>query len=535
MIIIYHDGSKVVELSNPNTSTVNKINSLPIAQFIFEMAKEYPEAILVWCHVNLKMQLNTQEIQGLLHHKRMMLSYSPSQDNFFDSKMGYVEESPFIKINKSVTFPTWQMSSLVGVAHAKVISAFNNQIPFDKDFDYFLCSIAKLAMPKGLFCYSEPRLLLQNTPIEIPKANFHTLFRFVKQHYKTRWLFLLLLNLILYERKLPLLPFLVSFFYKKRSNKKINLDGIAVQSSRHFVDKKTIDVIIPTIGRKNYLYNVLQDFSKQTLLPNKIIIVEQNPVEGSVSELDYLVNETWPFAIEHIFIHQAGACNARNLALKEITNEWVFFADDDIRIEANFLQKVLEKIANFDEKAVSISCLQKGQEQKLKNIFQWGTFGSGCSFVFGEILRGCEFNMGYEFGFGEDGDFGMQLRNKGCDVLYLPEPEILHLKAPIGGFRTKPVLQWQNESIQPKPSPTIMLYQILHNTKEQIAGYKTILFFKYYNHQKIKNPFRYFSIFQKQWNCSVFWANKLNFATIVAIGSGANVISRRNPDCRRLY
>ncbi len=33
-----------------------------------------------------------------------------------------------------------------------------------------------------------------------------------------------------------------------------------------------------------------------------------------------------------------------------------------------------------------------------------------------------------------------------------------------------------------------MLYQILHHTQEQILGYKTVLFFKYYKHQKIKNP-----------------------------------------------
>ena len=78
----------------------------------------------------------------------------------------------------------------------------------------------------------------------------------------------------------------------------------------------------------------------------------------------------------------------------------------------------------------------------------------------------------------------MQLRNQGYDVLFLNEPEILHLKAPIGGFRTKPVLQWQNESVQPKPSPTVMLYLILHNSKEQLLGYKTTLFFKYYKHQK---------------------------------------------------
>ncbi len=83
------------------------------------------------------------------------------------------------------------------------------------------------------------------------------------------------------------------------------------------------------------------------------------------------------------------------------------------------------------------------------------------------------------------------------------------MKAPMGGFRTKPALAWQNDSVQPKPSPTVMLYQILHQTKEQILGYKTILFFKYYKHQKIKNPMRYFMNFRKQWERSVFWANEI--------------------------
>jgi GT2 family glycosyltransferase len=118
--------------------------------------------------------------------------------------------------------------------------------------------------------------------------------------------------------------------------------------------------------------------------------------------------------------------------------------------------------------------------------------------------------MGFEFGFGEDADFGMQLRNLGVDVLYIPNPEILHLKAPIGGFRTKPVLAWHSDAIQPKPSPTVMLFKILHITKEQICGYKTLLFFKYYKHQTIKNPILYFQNYKKQWKKSVFWANELN-------------------------
>jgi len=80
----------------------------------------------------------------------------------------------------------------------------------------------------------------------------------------------------------------------------------------------------------------------------------------------------------------------------------------------------------------------------------------------------------------------------------------------MGGFRTKPVLQWQKDSIQPKPSPTIMLFQLLHCTAEQTNSYKTILFLQYYRLQSITNPIRYYSHFKKQWDRSLFWANELS-------------------------
>jgi glycosyltransferase involved in cell wall biosynthesis len=511
VLVVYHQNNRITKvISATNESIVVNVKE-SIAAGLMALANQFPKAKIIWCNQLLENSLNLDGIETLFHHNKMMLSFSATQHPFFDSKIGYVEESLFINVNKKISYPTWQMSSVVGVIHASVLNALKDEIVCDADFDYYLSSIAKIGMPLGLLCYSEPRLLKAGAlqSISIPKAGIYTLFRFVKQHYRTRWVFLLVLNLVLYERKFPLLPFLFSLFYKNRKNYTINLDSILVQSSRRTIDTVAVDVIIPTIGRSDYLYDVLKDFSKQTLLPNKIIIVEQNPEKFSESELDYIYQEKWPFKIEHFFIHQAGACNARNLALDKTESEWVFLADDDIRISELFIQKTFESINKFGAKAVSISCLQKGEKQVFKNVFQWGSFGSGCSFVAAEILNNCNFNRGYEFGFGEDSDFGMRLRNKGCDVLYLPEPEILHLKAPIGGFRTKPVLLWQNESIQPKPSPTVMLYLILHNSKEQLKGYKTTLFFKFYKHQNIKNPYRYFKMFQKQWNKSMFWANQL--------------------------
>jgi glycosyltransferase involved in cell wall biosynthesis len=484
-------------------------NKASISEELYKLAVLFPQSKIVWCDEACQQYLNLKEIELFFHHNKIMLSYSADENGLMGKEIGYVEQSPFIKINKKVSYPTWQMSSLAGVIHASLLIEIKHKVKWDAAFDYYLNSVAKVCMPLGLLCYSEPRLLLGKPDVFLTKASKFEIFRFVKQHYKMRWVFLLLLNIMIYERKFPIIAFLFSFFYKNRTKSNLNLGSIKVESSRKVVGIETVDVIIPTIGRKNYLYDVLKDFTKQSLLPHKVIIIEQNPLKGSKTEMNFIEEELWPFEIQHLFIHQTGACNARNLALEKVNSEWVFLADDDIRVGVDFVQKTLGYINDFGARAVTLKCYQKAGDKANDAIFQWGTFGSGCSFVLVDSLKNCKFKMGYEFGFGEDGDFGMQLRNQGHDILYLPEPSILHLKAPIGGFRIKPILQWQNDTIQPKPSPTVMLYQISHNTEEQIRGYKTILFFKYYKVQEVRNPIKYYTHFQKQWKASRYWANKL--------------------------
>lgn len=509
MIFVYHNSTKVVKVENQFGEPLIFNARISIAEVLSLLADNYTNEKLVWCHIKLKESLNIEALERLSHHDKLMLSYQSDTTNYLNSKIGYVEDSPFINVNKEVSYPTWQMSSRVGIINTSILRAINGKIPFDTDFDYYLNSVAKLAMPMGLLCYSEPKLVKDRKTINPSISSNFTLFRFVKQHYKTRWIFLLLFNIILYEGKFPLLPFFLSLFYKKRDNTIFNLDSVKIKSTRSVVNNETIDVVIPTIGRKKYLYDVLKDLAKQSKLPEKVIIVEQNPVSNSVSDLDYLKIEKWPFIIKHIFTHQPGACNARNLALQEVESEWVFLADDDILFSDDFFQKVLDKIKLLGVKAVSINCIKKGEKQFFESIFQWKSFGSGCSFVSSEMIKELKFNLGFEFGFGEDTDFGMQIRNLGYDILYLPEPKIEHLKAPIGGFRTKPELKWSKDSIQPKPSPTVMLYQISHNTRQQILGYKTTLFLKYYSYQNIKNPISYLKTFNKQWNQSLYWATQL--------------------------
>jgi hypothetical protein len=68
----------------------------------------------------------------------------------------------------------------------------------------------------GLLCYSEQQLLLSETEgiTTHKEANLFLLFRFVKQHYKKRWIVLLFLNL--FVLKTISILFVSLCFFKNR-------------------------------------------------------------------------------------------------------------------------------------------------------------------------------------------------------------------------------------------------------------------------------------------------------------------------------
>lgn len=507
-VIIYHQNNKIVEVNFEGNSIL--FSQKNIATNLFQIAEVYSNELIIWCRLDLKSNLNPSKFEDIFHHNKIMASYNLSTNTFLPDTIEYVDESVFLNVPKEVSYPTWLISSDVGGIHSSVLNLLKDKIKKDSTFDYFLHSMAKLAMSYGLLCYSEPLLVKNCSKVVIKNRNSNFLaFRFVKQHYRTRWVFLLFLNLLLYEKRFALFPLLISFGFRKRTLDADLLDGINVKSTRKVIDKKTIDVIIPTIGRREYLYDVLKDLSKQTHLPVNVIVVEQNPDLNSVSELDYLKNEEWPFTINHTFTHKTGACNARNLALAEVTSEWVFLNDDDNRFEPDLIEKTFENIKQYGCLAALTFYPVAGQKLIERKTSQASIFGSGNSFIKASALNKIKFNKSLEFGYGEDAEFGLQLRKIGYDVIYFPNLVINHLRAPMGGFRTKPVLSWKDELIQPKPSPTIMFLKLNNFTLKQVLGYKTVLFFKFYKMQQIKNPIKYVNNFRAQWKVSVLWAERL--------------------------
>jgi len=506
MIIVSHDFIDVKSVT-VDGNLVFLDSNFSIGETIYVLAKQYDDKIIIWCHEKVKDSLDLSYITKSLVHDRLLFSYTPFK-NFLPNDIGYVEDSPFINVNKKVQYPTWQMSSYVGAVRSKTILLTDSKLWFGKNFDLGLTSIAKTYQPLGLFCYSDPKLIQKNVLVKEQNASYKQLFYFVKQQYKTTWIYLLLLNLVIYEKKFPLIPFFNALLFSKRVIESSSIAFKDLECEINF-SEETIDVIIPTIGRKKYLYDVLCDLKNQSHLPQNVIIVEQNPLADSASELDYLTNEEWPFCIKHIFTHQTGACQARNRALNEVKSKWLFLNDDDNRFDSTLLEEAIYNLVSLKINCLQTAYPQLNEKINSKIISQTTIFGSGNAFLKAELVAKVKFNLALEFGYGEDTEFGLQLRNIGVDVIYFPNLKIAHLKAPIGGFRTKFVHPWELEKIQPKPSPTVLFYRLKYYTKEQVKGYKTILFLKFYKSQEIKSPFSYFRMMQQKWITSVKWANKL--------------------------
>ena len=504
MIILIHNNKKVVQVKK-DVENIEKF-STSFGDTLFQKAAEFPEEIIVWVHEEFMSIVNFNDLEKLLDSNEKIIHFNPFENPYLSEDLGFVDHNSLFKMPKSVNHASWQISASVGAIKASILNKLNPHIKNkNTNPNYLLHSIGFTFSLIGLFCNSQP-LLVQNSISKKQNQSVFQLYKFVKQHYKFQWLFFLFLTRLIRRKSFDIFPLLLSLFVSKVEKTNSVVLNVFENKEDDFNNQLSLDVIIPTIGREKYVYDVLLDLKKQSFLPKKVIIVEQNPQPNSTSGLSFIFDTEWPFEIDHTFTHQPGACNARNLALSKVSSDWVFLNDDDNSFESDLLENVFKSIHFYDLKALITAYPQLGESVFYDKIHQTTIYGSGNSFIKSELLSQVKFDKNYEFCYGEDFDFGMQLRNIGIDIICVPFLNILHLKAPMGGFRTKPVLPWHDEKIIPKPSPTIMLNLLKYRTKEQQFGFKILYFVKSMNW---KNPFSFLKNIKKHWNSSLFWANKL--------------------------
>lgn len=505
MIILVHHKERAVRaiLNDMELSLISD----SIIENLLELAHKYPQELLLWCESSLLPFIDIDAVKLTFHHKRIMTSFSSSGENYISDAIGYIEDKPWINIEQNVTYPTWQMSSDIGGIFGCTLLCFEGSLSRKRNFTHLLNDIAKSGISNGLLCYRAVLLSQDHPVITTAKSSNVELFAFVSSHYKKRWILLLLFTHARYEKDFPIIS-AIRGALSKSFILPVDLSNIEIKSTIE-TPKLEYDVIIPTIGREEYLYHVLKGLEKQSTRPNSVIIIEQNENLEENSALHYLKNEVWTFSIQHKYIHRTGACNARNVGLELSQAPWVILFDDDVRIDDSFSEIIAGDLQETGALCLNFSCLKKNETEKQSTYIQWPTFGSGCSIILRKALQELRFDLAFEHGYGEDADFGMDLRKKGIDIIYTPFVRMEHLKAPVGGFRKPFIFPWSQEEISPKPSPTVQLFRKKHQSREQILGYKTVLAIKYYFDQEIKNPIKYFKYFKKAWKRSEYWAHQL--------------------------
>jgi hypothetical protein len=203
-------------------------------------------------------------------------------------------------------------------------------------------------------------------------------------------------------------------------------------------DKGTasVSVLIPTLDRYPYLFNLLNKLRTQTIRPLEIIVVDQTA--GETQDTD------WPqrfsdLPLRVIYRDQAGQCSSRNAGLAVVRGEYVLFLDDDDEIPSDLIARHLTFLHRFGVDASCGVAKETGAgalPDDFTRIRDSDVFPTNNTMLRTTALHSSGlFDLAYERGERADGDLGMRLYLAGQELVLNPAAGVVHLHAPRGGLR----------------------------------------------------------------------------------------------------
>lgn len=114
--------------------------------------------------------------------------------------------------------------------------------------------------------------------------------------------------------------------------------------------KSNVTVIIPCYNDGQYIMEALQSIYKQTLLPEKIIIVD----DGSDVTTKKILNAINHPLVQIVYQENKGVSGARNLAISIAQTDYILNLDADDYYEPTFLEKAVA-VFYHDQEVVAVS------------------------------------------------------------------------------------------------------------------------------------------------------------------------------------
>ncbi len=510
--VILWEGEHFQDITFPEQKATELLNYL---------ANLYPDDILLWHDSSLTPYVKPISIVKLLSgpfdvlHCSGLFRYESQL-----ATLGYVDfSSSFLLLKGNTRYPSWLVTSQIGVTYAALFQIL--KLRTDCGFMQSLLEWGYEGQKHGFCCYSEPILFSSGYHLyeEISKlSNVIQLnqVQLIKRIYGLKWVWFWVLAIILDKKQMNFLSLFRAIFSLTPKpfvfNQKLLEERINSYSLKNICEEsniKSVDVILPTLGRLDHLRNVLLDLSGQTVLPNRVVIIEQIPPDLTWPAISLDYEQEYPFEIVKKIVHWTGVCRARNLGLSICNSKWVLFLDDDIRFGDKFIEDLISGVNLYKVQAINECTYQLTQPIPNPEPMQiWHTFGGGVGLVERELaVKAGGFDEKI-IGYGEDGEFGVRLRKVGSHILYTTNSPVLHLKAERGGFRfTK--LPWFSEKIKPRPSPTVLYALLKHNTTQMNCGFQLFTFIKRIRSVCLLKWLPEYQLAKQQWLACIYWASWL--------------------------
>ncbi|WP_372744865.1 glycosyltransferase family 2 protein [Lutibacter sp.] len=353
----------------------------------------------------------------------------------------------------------------------------------------------------GLPLYVKGLFASETNTIQIPSNDRYL---FYKKHFKIHHSYYMLFRKGLFN----CFSEIKAFNYAKNHFVKKEVSPISPRKLNPIEGNPTVSLVIPTMRRQKYAQLLLEDHKNQTYPVSQVVIVDATPEEER--DANYYNPSDFNFKLEVYWQTTKGSCRARNEALEKCTGEYVIFADDDIRIQPNFVENHIRLLQTYNADACNgLDIMAENMHQNLDDLEdrlnklgdkRWfvgvaRAFSNANSCVKRAWIDKIGYNdVNFDGGYGEDSDFGIRLIKNGALVLQNPFSANLHLKPPTGGYRwwgsqasiigkKRKQQPWELDNpvkyIKPVPSPTITYGILKHFKPHQVAEWRKKHFFIY--------------------------------------------------------
>jgi succinoglycan biosynthesis protein ExoM len=203
-----------------------------------------------------------------------------------------------------------------------------------------------------------------------------------------------------------------------------------------------LSVCIATFRRNDRLSAVLDDLSRQTLLPDQVVVVDNEAGGGARVVIEQHKAAGAPFRLDYDIQPQRNIALTRNRTVELASEEWLAFIDDDERAPQEWLQKLVSAAAQYAADGVLGPVEPEVPEDapawvRRGNFYDFPHQASGVvvplnRMRFGNVLlRGATlraepgpFDTRYGLMTGEDGDLLVRLAHRGARIVWYEEAPV---------------------------------------------------------------------------------------------------------------